>query len=347
MSLMSHLTVPPSTARSMIVRCLLAGLVPDIRSSPGMGKSDIVRSIAEEYRLKLIDIRLGQCDITDLNGLPRFTSDGRAEFAPFTLFPLEGDDLPVDDEGEPLEGWLIFFDEMSSANKQLQAAAYKLILDRMVGQRKLHRKVLMACAGNLETDRAVVHSMSTALQARLIHIEMRVDHREWMNWAIRNNVDNRIIGFLEFKPEYLHKFDPDHQDKTFACPRTWWFANKLITGRKVGNEDVPLLAGTISAGVAQEFVQFCKIYADLPKIADILKDPVNAKIPEEPSTKYAMVSMIADHFTNSTADDLATYIQRYPVEFRVIMLRMVRQRQPNLMRHKAVSGMFQELISRM
>lgn len=347
MALMAHTTVPPSKARALVERCLAASLVADVRSSPGIGKSDIMKSIAREYRLKLIDIRLGQCDVTDLNGLPRFTGDGRAEYAPFSSFPLEGDELPLHPDGKPYEGWLIFFDEMSSAGKQMQAAAYKVVLDRMVGHRPLHQKVLLACAGNLETDRAVVHGMSTALQSRLIHIEMHCDHREWMAWANQNKIDSRIIGFLEFKPELLHKFQPDHQDKTFACPRTWEFAHRLVMGTKITNDDVPLLAGTVSTDVALQFVQFAQIYADLPKISDILKNPKTAPVPDEPSTKFAMATVIADHFTDKTADDLSIYIARYSVEFRVVMLRMVHQRQPMLMRHKAVSDMFQELLKHM
>lgn len=342
-----NLASPPSKVREMIVACLKAGLVPDVRSSPGVGKSELMASIAEEYRLKLIDFRLGQADITDLNGLPRFTADGRAEFAPFTNFPLEGDELPDHPDGGKYEGWLLFFDEVSSAPKQLQAAAYKVLLERMIGNRKLHPQVAMTCAGNLESDRAVVHGMSTALQSRLIHLEMRVDLREWMTWAIKHKVDSRILGFIEFKPDYLHKFDPNHQDKTFACPRTWWFVNKLVNGRPIDNADLPLLAGTISAGVAQEFIQFAKIYADLPKMVDILARPDTAPVPSEPSTKYAMATVIADAFEDKTADKLVIYVKRYPVEFQVVMLRMVHARQPALMRHRAVSTLFQELLKHM
>lgn len=342
MALLPSLTLPPSQIRTQLVRCLLAGLVADVRSSPGIGKSDIARSIAEEYHLELIDLRLGQMDITDLNGLPRFTADGRAEYAPFTNFPLEGDDLP---EGK--DGWLLFFDEMSSAGKQMQAAAYKVILDRMVGQRKLHPQVLMCCAGNLDTDRAVVHSMSTAMQSRLIHLQMRVDHREWMAWAVDHKIDSRIIGFLEFKPEYLHKFDPDHQDKTFACPRTWAFASRLVKGQSITNSDTPILAGTVSAGVAHEFVLFAQIFADLPKMAEVMSDPAQAPIPLEPSTRYAMATCVAEWLNEKTADKLMVYVKRYAVEFQVIILRMAHQRIPDLVRHPEVMSLFQTLVRQM
>ena len=44
-----------------------AKLVPFLKSSPGQGKSDLTRELAKKYKLKVIDLRLSQCDPTDLN----------------------------------------------------------------------------------------------------------------------------------------------------------------------------------------------------------------------------------------------------------------------------------------
>ena len=107
--------------------CMELQLTAFIQGSPGLGKSALVRDIAEEKNLKLIDIRLSQCDLTDLNGLPK-TDGKKATFLPFDTFPLEDDPLP---EGK--DGWLIFLDELNAAPRSLQCAAYKIILDRMVG----------------------------------------------------------------------------------------------------------------------------------------------------------------------------------------------------------------------
>lgn len=351
--LMPDMRLPPSKTRDFIVRCMFAGLVPMITSSPGIGKSDLARQIANDYRLKLIDFRLAQADITDLNGLPEFYVDEkgrrRCTFTPFDIFPLEDDDLPDHPDGGKYEGWLILCDELTSAIKQLQAAGYKLILDRMVGNHKIHSKVAMMGAGNLATDKAVVHTMSTALQSRLIHCEMRVDHTEWMIWAHHNNVDSRILAYLEFRKDNLHKFDPDHEDKTFACPRTWWFANKLIQGEPVleniqaGIDFKPLLAGTVSTGIAIEFVEFTKIFDKLPKISDIIRDPKTAMVPTESSTKYAMATVIADNIKDTNAKELITYLMRLPVECQVIAMRHLRIRNNKLMRHPAVAELFVKL----
>lgn len=56
-----------SQAHDMIVQCIKVGLVPIVKGSPAVGKSSIVHQIAKEFDLKVIDLRLAQCDPTDLN----------------------------------------------------------------------------------------------------------------------------------------------------------------------------------------------------------------------------------------------------------------------------------------
>ena len=105
---------------------LKAGLTPMVSSSPGMGKSDIIRTIATKFKLKVIDFRVSQCEPVDMQGYPGVL-DGRMTFHIPEYFPIEGDKIPDDHHG-----WLLFLDEFNSGNKQTEAAAYKLILDREV-----------------------------------------------------------------------------------------------------------------------------------------------------------------------------------------------------------------------
>jgi len=350
-----NLALPPSLIRKCVLRALHAGLVPLVTSPPGLGKSDTIHSIAKEYRLKVIDFRVPQADVTDFNGLPDFydvvLENGktvrRACFCPFDIFPLEGDALPDHPDGGKYEGWILFLDELTSAPKHLQAPAYKLILDRMVGLHTLHPRVLIAAAGNGRNDKAIVHEMSTALQSRLIHFELKLDHPEWMQWAVNHHVDTRILAFLQFKPELLHRFNPDHDENTFACPRTWWFAHKLITGQVVDMEDLALIAGAVTPGVAQEFITFIKVFDELPKLADIIADPEHIVIPHEPSIKYALSTVLADKMDERNAAALCTFLGRMPVECRVLCMRMLRQRTPTLIRDPAVQRVFQPILARM
>lgn len=102
-----------------IKRILNAGLVPMLHGSPGTAKSSISHQIAEEMGLKVIDLRLSQCDPTDLAGFPTIDKErNKAGYLPMNTFPIKGDELPKDKNG-----WLLLLDEFNSAPPAVQAAA--------------------------------------------------------------------------------------------------------------------------------------------------------------------------------------------------------------------------------
>jgi hypothetical protein len=332
--------VKHSQALSLIALYLQCGLVPMLHGSPGIGKSDLIRQIAKKFNLLLIDLRLSQCDPTDLLGFPTRLASGRSGYMPMETFPLAGDNLPVDKTtGKVYDGWLLFFDELPSASPAVQAASYKIILDRMVGQALLHKNVAMAAAGNLETDNAIVNPMSTALQSRLAHIELELDHKEWIDWATTYSIDHRITDYIGDRSDNLYTFKPDHTDKTYACPRTWEFANRLLTKGKLDLDSdlaLPALAGDISEGVAREFIAHCQIYKDLPKMGAIEAGPDKIPVPDEPSVLYALTGTISVNTTDKNIEPVLKYVSRLPKEFQVATLRATVRRNKPLMQHKAV-----------
>ncbi|MBZ6396990.1 MULTISPECIES: AAA family ATPase [Pantoea] len=332
-----NLALNPSSLRSTIIRVLGAGLVPYVEGSPGVGKSDIMRSIAEELKLKVIDLRLSQCDPTDLMGFPNVQGD-KARYVPMETFPVKGDDLPAG-----CNGWLLFLDEFPSASRAVQAAAYKLVLDKMVGQHELHPSVHIVCAGNKASDKAIVNSLSTATQSRLIHLELAVSLKDWSEWAAGNGIDARIIGFLNYKTSLLHNFSPDHQDKTFPCPRTWSFASRLSTGQDISIKDLPLFAGVVGQGAAQEFIAFAELYQSLPRIEEIVKSPLTVNIADEVSVRYAIATYVADHLNEANAETVTQFLDRLDVEMQVVAYRMAATRKAALIGNQHVYGRLEKL----
>lgn len=61
------ITVDTRQAPSLMEKVLRAGLVTMLTGSPGTSKSSLVSQLAEKFKLKVIDLRLSQCDPTDLN----------------------------------------------------------------------------------------------------------------------------------------------------------------------------------------------------------------------------------------------------------------------------------------
>lgn len=338
MSELSAYTCTPRQAKSLIIECIEAGLVPALHSSPGMGKSSIMKAVAKEFGLFMIDHRLSTSAPEDLTGLPRFRADGFAEFVPFAdLFPIVGAEIP-----EGYNGWLLFLDEWNAAPRTVQAACFKLILDRMVGQKHLHNNVAICAAGNLMSDKSITNPISTAMQSRVIHLELQIDFVEWLeDVAIPGNYDKRIIAYLSQYPSKLMDFNPNHSEKTFSCPRTWEFMNKLITGKEVNSFRAPLFTGTITSGVAMDFLQFTEVFNTIVGIKDILGDPAGCRIPQDNASRWAVISMMMENITDQTFASLATYTARFPMDYQILFTRSTMIRHPKMRQHSAFGPLMQ------
>jgi len=330
--------VTPRQLAKAVEEDFYAGLVPYVEGSPGIGKSSIFAQVAKKLNLKLIDHRLSTSAPEDLSGLPQIDKeDGRAFFAPFKdLFPLDTDTVP-----DGYQGWCLFLDEFNSAPKSVQAAAYKLVLDRRTGQRMLNPNVVIGGAGNLSTDRAITNPIGTAMQSRLSHYTLEISHKEWLeDVAIKQNYDPRIIAYLNRYPGKLMDFRPDHNEKTFCCPRTWEFVNKLLKSSEPSKKGIDpqrtyMYAGKITTGVAVDFIQFTRCFESLINIRDIEADPEGCRIPSDPLEQWANIAHMCEIITEKNFGDLSTYANRFSLDFKVLFFRSVMVRKPELRRHQA------------
>ncbi len=340
--------VTPRQLAEAIEDDFYSGLVPYVEGSPGIGKSAIFHQVANKLNLKLIDHRLSTSAPEDLSGLPTFYNDKkgnkRATFAPFDIFPVEGDDLP-----EGYSGWLVFLDEMNSAAKATQAAGYKLVLDKMTGQLKLHPNVVIGGAGNLSTDRAITNPIGTAMQSRLSHYVLEVNFKEWMeDVALKNNWDRRIIAYLSRYPSKLMDFRPDHNEKTFCCPRTWEFVNNLLKAREPSSKGIDpkqthKYAGKITSGVAVDFIQFTRVFENLISIKEITDDPTKCRIPNDPAESWANITHMCEMVSEKNFGDLSTYAGRFSLDFKVLFFRSVMVQKPQLRAHPAFATALRDL----
>lgn len=330
--------VTPRQLADKLEKAFRAGNVPMVKGSPGIGKSSIFRQTAKRLGLKMIDHRLSTSAPEDLSGLPEFFSDEngnrRARFAPFDIFPVEGDKTP-----DGYIGWLLFLDELNSAPKSVQAAAYKLTLDRMVGQYPLASNCLVGAAGNLATDRAIVNAMSTAMQSRLVHYTLTISHKEWLeDVALKDKWDARIIAYLNRYPKRLFDFKADHNNDTFCCPRTWEFMNNFLKNEKPGpipQGETSTYAGTITSGVAVDFVSFTSVFQKLISAKDVIDDPLNCPIAQEVNQQWANIAHLMEVVDEKNYGAFAQYANRFSLDFRILFFRGTLVNHPELQEHPA------------
>ena len=294
--------------------------------APGIGKSSIVKQIADSKKIGFIDLRLALMDPTDLKGIPFYDKDSHSALWASPAF------LPREGEG------ILFLDELNSAPPSVQASAYQLILDRKVGEYELPDGWAIVSAGNREGDRGVTYRMPSPLANRFVHFEMEVDVDDWRFWAYESEIDEKIIAYISYKNEHLFTFDAKNDSKSFATPRSWEYVDKILKSNISEELLLETISGTISKEVAVGFLSFIKVMKRLPNIDEILKSG-EGEYSGDVDVLYALsvglVSGVLKDKTDENIDNLLNYTLDLKSEFAVMIVQDL-QRNGVTMEHSEV-----------
>lgn len=250
--------------------------------APGVGKSDLIKQVGTRKEIPVIDIRLSQMEPSDLRGIP-FRKDEWVDWAIPAMLP--------NTERHGAAG-ILFLDELTSAVPSVSAAAYQLILDRRLGDYQVPDGWAIFAAGNRQGDRGVTYTMPAPLANRFSHYEVELNLDDWVAWAYANQIDERLIGFLRYRPELLFDFDPAQNPVAFPSPRSWEFAHRAL---QKFSDQPELLAGSLQACVGEAAGIELKAFVDsLDKMPDLDAIVRGEKIapPKEIDLQYAVASAL-------------------------------------------------------
>jgi len=259
---------------------------------PGVGKSSIVASICARRNIGFVDVRLAQKDPVDMRGIPFPNQYNRtvdwyiASEWPTGLImnennakvslkhskqennlievSIDGGTLKVkkklEDPQNQIKYGIIFFDELTAADENLQVAAYEMILDRKLGNEyKVPPGWYICAAGNRAEDKSVSKPMSAALANRFLNAVVLPDLNSWLNWADTHGVHLFVTSFLR-----AYK-DKDYLHNMYSKP-------PLIGNLGQPEIDKKLQKGWPSPRSWERVSDCCKIYSDL------INDVSNAQI---------------------------------------------------------------------
>lgn len=300
----------PSQVAAVLPQLLKTGRTPFIWGDPGIGKSDIMRAVAANLKLELVDARLSIYDPTDLKGFPVVRGTGKAQamhFVPPAILPTKGKGI-------------LFLDELPAAPPAVQAAAYQLILDKKLGEYELPPGWTIVAAGNHARNGGVHYSLAPALANRFIHIEMECSQEDWDAWAAQNDISDITRAFIRFRPALIHNMEARKTGMAFPSPRSWAFADDIVKQRLGVTEELELLKGTVGEGAAVEYLAFMKTARELPSANEILISPDTAPVPSSPAAKHAVVVMLERRAEPKNFKQCMTYIQRLDVEYQTAFM---------------------------
>jgi len=210
-------------------------VTPYIHGKPGIGKSAIIKQIADRMDIGFIDLRLSQLESSDLRGIP--TPDhknGSSRWLPPETIPFENfAELYIPGDARKFsEGGILLLDEVNRARFDVLQAVFELVWDRRVGLHKILNNWFIVCAGNLgEEDRTEITEFDdAALNNRFMHfyVEDQGLFDCWIEWAEeKGDVHSDVVNYIKQKPSVLYT-DMKENEVVFCTPRTWDNFSKIL-----------------------------------------------------------------------------------------------------------------------
>jgi hypothetical protein len=242
-----------------------------IWGAPGIGKSSLVEKFAESVGMPCVSLLGSQLAPEDLIGVPQIVGDV-SRFCPPASIARK-------------EPYCLFLDELNACTHEVQKAFYSLINEKRIGEYTMPPGSIVIGAGNRAADSAIVRTMSSALINRMLHVQLRASHRDWLEWAGENQIHPYILEYLKIRPDHLFSQPPKTQEP-FSTPRSWHILSDCLSryGQDPDIEAIGLLAqGSLSPHHATQFKAFVKQIRNRYKLSSIIDG--DERWPEDPEDR--------------------------------------------------------------
>lgn len=300
----------------------------ELESPPGIGKTTLIQDLAKDLNMDIVVLNLSQIDeLGDLVGLPLkeyefCNQDGECIWVPektvgyyqnvpgwtFNNNTRTHYSKPFWLKEHYANGLILCLDDHSRAKPTFQQATMELINSQSYYSWKLPPNSHVVLTSNPDDGNFSVFGMDSAQQTRFLRFKVRFDIEAWVQWAVRNRVDERCVAFVQqnhtvlFPQYYSSSKELDNTHPVNPRVANLFFKSlREIKDYSAELETVVLLAeASIGASAVPLFVQFIsqgfdKIFSS----AELLDEPFT-KV-EENLKQYIKEIKSSDYRTDIAA----------------------------------------------
>lgn len=274
-----------------------------LHAKHGVGKSSVVKQSADELGINFFDVRLSQCEVGDIKGLPYQEQDANGntivKFSKPEWFPQD-----------PSSSGILFFDELNRASKDVLQAVFEICLDRRLDGVSLPDGWKIVSAVNSDDEYDVVE-LDPALHDRWFHIDFDPSVEEWISWAEDNSIHPSITQFVSRNHNLL---DPPvgslESGKVYPSRRSWQSFSQFIVEMDLLKDDGMLTQcakGWVGREIAIMFQKFVSNEFSQLSAKDVLDDfPKYKKDIEKACYDIEVVAVLAKSVVKESNDRKAT-----------------------------------------
>ena len=315
-------TVNLREARKLIKISILADRPLHMIGDPGIGKSALVYSVADEMKQDAATLIGSQSAPEDVGGVP-VPGDGRVARLP--IGPIKS---RVDSPG------ILFLDEIANSNVVIQGALLTVVNERIAGDVRLHPGTRIIAASNDPETGAGAGELAPPMVGRFHHVRVVPDVSEVQAYldtfapagSTLAALAADLSATLDRSPDLLQLKAPPGVQATpepWANPRSWeralrlWAASIDAGDTQTDERNARLcLTGSIGRNATAAYLAILRVRDRIASVDEILRDPMGARVPTDTDTGIASLGVVAQAAEKDVAATWV-YAERLTPEIRV------------------------------
>jgi hypothetical protein len=245
----------------------------------GIGKSQIVKQVAEELGIGFIDLRLAQQEPGDLIGIPRATTrvNPKTKVEETVTVYARPEWFP---DGKEQPRGILFLDELNRAPVDVRQAVFQLVKEKTMHTHVLPKGWYIVSAINPDNSNYQVETLDKAMLRRFCQIKVTHDSETWLAWAKGpGNVSDDITSFIAAYEKLLGS-DEDFSVEAHPTPDQWTMLDQMKKANIIATRDeIEVFTGLVGKEAAIAYRKYIDAKFERPVTGrEILDEYNNAKV---------------------------------------------------------------------
>ena len=294
-----------------------------LRGQPGIGKSSILKEIADSLGYDHAYIDVPNMDLGDI-AMPVIDHETKTtRYYPNARFKVH--------EGKPV---VIMLDEFTKGADPVKNMLHPMLekANPRLGDISLHEDNIVFLTGNLSSD-GVGDSLKAHSRNRVVPITIsKPTSEEWIEWGMNHGIEPEVLAWANQYPHIFasytdaaqadnpYIYNPRKHQLAFVSPRSLATASNIVRARRELDADtvIAALTGAIGEAGARDMQAYIEFADQLPTWEATIKDPAKTKIPASPGACAIVVFGAISRVTKETIKPFMQYLERFDAEWQAV-----------------------------
>ena len=294
-----------------------------LQGEPGIGKSSLLKAIAEQLGYEYAYIDVPNMDLGDI-AMPVIDHETKTtRYYPNARFKVH--------EGKPV---IIMLDEFSKGADPVKNMLHPMLekANPRLGDVSLHEQNVVFMTGNLTTD-GVGDSLKAHSRNRIVPVTIsKPTAEEWIEWGINKGIEPEVLAWVNQYPHALasytdaaqgdnpYIYNPRKTQAAFVSPRSLETASNIVRTRKLNDPDtvIAALTGAVGESAARDMQAYIEFADQLPTWESTIKSPGSTKLPSSPGACAIVVFGAISRVDKTSITPFMEYLDRFDAEWQAV-----------------------------